>query len=235
MKYKKFKLHAIGKPTKELQGDIKPAKTYIPSWFKNAPIFYPEKELKVGTGAMTNMTFKKCKPMEDSFNLGYMVDLQADVYLEQLPNDFSLTWKVDNPLFENHGNTTFLMDTPYGYHEQVVKYHWLIVPETPKGYSTLVVPPLGFHDNIFKAVPAVIDTDDYVFNFALPMWVSNQFKGIVPKGTPIAQLIPFKRDNWKSELDVIDDRDYKLHQQQNHNDIIINSYIKRFWKRKIFK
>ena len=39
-------------------------------------------------------------------------------------------------------------------------------------------------------------TDKEVLNFHLPMWLKKDFIGIIKKGTPIAQIIPFKRDNW---------------------------------------
>jgi len=30
--------------------------------------------------------------------------------------------------------------------------------------------------------------------------MKNNFEGLIPKGTPVIQVIPFKRDNWKSNI-----------------------------------
>jgi len=233
---KKIKFNAIGKYAFKIQDKPVSAKDKLPEWFKKSPMFYPEKNLKIGNGALTNQTFRKCVPMLDAFSIGYVVELEADINVEEMnEKEFNLTWKMDNDLFELHGNTTHLMETPSGYYEQVIKYNWLVVPETPKGYSLLVIPALAYPDNVFQAVPAVIDSDEYLFNFSLPVWLKKGFTGIVEKGTPIAQIIPFKRDNWESSYNMIDDYEYKLHQQKSHNTTIVNNYFKYFWKRKKFK
>ena len=41
-------------------------------------------------------------------------------------------------------------------------------------------------------IPAIVDTDKEVLNFHFPMWLKEEFTGIITKGTPLAQIIPFK-------------------------------------------
>jgi hypothetical protein len=72
--------------------------------------------------------------------------------------------------------------------------------KTEPGYSTLFVPP--FHrESIFTILPGVVDTDQYSaavnFPFVLNDW---GFEGMIPAGTPMAQVIPFKRESWKMSL-----------------------------------
>ena len=68
--------------------------------------------------------------------------------------------------------------------------------KTPPGYSILFVQP--FHRECpFSILPGTVDTDTYTapvnFPFALNDW---NFEGIIPAGTPMAQVIPFKRESW---------------------------------------
>jgi hypothetical protein len=68
-----------------------------------------------------------------------------------------------------------------------------------------------------------------------------KFTGIIPMKTPIAQLIPFKREKWSSV--VIDDA-ARSGVQEDSREKIINSrlakvfsaaYKKFFWSRKDFR
>ena len=36
----------------------------------------------------------------------------------------------------------------------------------------------------------------------MPFFIIKGFTGILPAGTPYAQILPFKRENWSSEVDV---------------------------------
>jgi hypothetical protein len=36
----------------------------------------------------------------------------------------------------------------------------------------------------------------------MPFFVLRGVRGILPAGTPYAQIIPFKREHWESEIDV---------------------------------
>ena len=63
--------------------------------------------------------------------------------------------------------------------------------------------------------------------------VKKGFEGIIPAGTPFMQMIPFKRDEWKSE--------YKEHVMKNQllankiNSTFWGAYRKNFWIKKTFK
>jgi hypothetical protein len=78
---------------------------------------------------------------------------------------------------------------------------WAI--ETPKGYSCLFVQP--FHrDSAFTILPGVVDTDKYVQPVNFPFVLNDiKWEGLIPAGTPIAQVIPFKREDWNMEIGTI--------------------------------
>ena len=72
--------------------------------------------------------------------------------------------------------------------------------KTPKGYSCLFTQPMH-RPSVFTILDGVVDTDKYDspvnFPFLLNDW---DFEGLIPAGTPMAQVIPFKRDSWKMKL-----------------------------------
>ena len=76
---------------------------------------------------------------------------------------------------------------------------WAI--KTPKGYSCLFIPPVHRESN-FSILPGVVDTDKYTIPVNFPFVLKNpSYTGIIPAGTPIAQVIPFKRTAWTSSFE----------------------------------
>jgi hypothetical protein len=53
----------------------------------------------------------------------------------------------------------------------------------------------------FTILDGIVDTDSYNapvnFPFVLNDW---GFEGLIPAGTPMAQVIPFKRESWQMEI-----------------------------------
>jgi hypothetical protein len=43
-----------------------------------------------------------------------------------------------------------------------------------------------------------MDTDIYGHSGSIPFSIKIGFEGIIPKGTPFLQMIPIKRESWKS-------------------------------------
>jgi hypothetical protein len=59
------------------------------------------------------------------------------------------------------------------------------------------------------------------------------FEGLIPAGTPIAQIIPFKRESWKNTIQTTGE----LLQKSFEDKLFINNrffdkYKKSFWQRK---
>jgi hypothetical protein len=184
---------------------------------------------------VANATFKKCVPLLDGMSAGYIVPLWADVEVVAGENP-SMYWKTRHDVFMQHGESTRNITPPPGYNSQVYKYLNCWIPQTPKGYSCLITSPFGHNDLPFKAVPAVVDTDRSTLELIFPVWVKDNFSGIVEKGTPIAQIIPFKRDDWESTFDYYENGQYySVVEDKNFNTTIVGNYIKNYWSKKKFK
>lgn len=238
---KKINFKARSKTEFDVQLKPYPAVKSLPKWYTDSSPYLETFGLDSNKshvrGRVANHNFKKCTPLLDGMSAGYIIPLWADVEVDN-SNEFApeIFWKTRSDIFTEHGNNTRQIQTPVGYHEQVFKYINCWIPQTPKGYSCLVISPLGHNDLVFKAVPAIVDTDRSTLELVFPMWVKNDFNGIVEKGTPLVQIIPFKRDDWESTFDYYEDGEYdKVIEEKNFNSTIVGHYLKNAWSKKKFK
>jgi len=234
---KKIIFKALQKKYETLDKMPLPASKLLPTWYKDNQILGDmgkENQLNI-TANLTNGTFKKCVPILDALGLGYIIETQYDVLLKHADNNWDLSWKTQETVFEPHAEHTQNIETPYGYYPRVAKYMYNRIPITPKGYSSLIISPIGYNKLPFKAVAGVVDTDTNISAFALPVWISKNHKGIVKHGTPLAQVIPFKRDNWEMVSDYFKDNDYYIQEQNSFGRFAINHYANKIWQKKKFR
>tara|TARA_B100000287_G_C20652912_1_gene787589 strand:- start:211 stop:927 length:717 start_codon:yes stop_codon:yes gene_type:complete len=235
----KIEFIARDKYWSEIQPYPKPARSLMPQWYSEAPLYYSfgskDDRLKM-TDEGKNMTFKKCIPLIDGLKSGYIVELRKDLIVQDNQDgQFDIQWNSDDLVITVHNSASNLVEAPYGYNSQVINYIWNTIIKTPKGYSCLITHPLGFNDTALRMIPAVVDTDKEVLNFHLPMWLKKDFIGIIKKGTPIAQIIPFKRDNWTAKNSFLKDGEYEVLAENGFNATMQNHYRDTSWSKKRFK
>lgn len=175
-----------------------PASKFIPDWYKNLDSYMGSIKRPDGNGT-TNATAKRCMPVFDAITSGYIIVSPADVFVSQRDGQPYFEWsnfglisfhpKEQAP---DHPNRNGLNAYPKWIN------HWAI--KTPKGYSTMFVQP--FHrESVFTILPGVVDTDTYTAPVNFPFVLNDpKFEGIIPAGTPIAQVIPFKRESWEMQF-----------------------------------
>lgn len=186
-----------------------PALKNIPSWYKEVASYVNNGEKKPSGQGTTTATIKKCMPVFDVITSGYIIKSAADIYVSR-KEDFDENGKslglisyyewasLDAIQFHptsqlpNYPNTNG--NTAY---PKFINF-WSI--ETPKGYSCLFTQPVH-RDLPFTIFPGVVDTDRYTSPVNFPFVLNDiNWEGLIPAGTPIAQVIPFKRDNWNMEI-----------------------------------
>jgi len=81
---------------------------------------------------------------------------------------------------------------------------WVI--ETPKGWSVQFKNPANNWSNEIQLLEGVVDTDTYHQQVNFPyVWTGSEIgEWIIPKGTPLVQVIPFKREKTKLEVGSYD-------------------------------
>jgi hypothetical protein len=178
-------------------------------------------------------------PVFDGFSMGYIIPLWTDVYVTRNEEGVYYRWgwgPANGELITHHSERqlpTFpIKQISNGYPKWTNP--WSI--QTPKGYSCLFVSPLNHANLIFNCLSGVVDTDQYnnMVNFPFTFNDPN-FEGLIPAGTPIIQVIPFKRESWTSKVD--NERHFSL---QNNaligiKHLLFDGYRSKFWVKKEFK
>ena len=190
----------------------KPASSFVPDWYKDMESYIGGEKKPTGEG-MTTGTIKRCMPVFDAITGGYILTTYADVWVSQkptfnedgTPTDKTVPW-YEWPSFgpiqwhpveqaPNHPNKG---DLPTGASYPKWINPWSII--TPPGYSTLFTAPMH-RDSVFTILDGVVDTDTYNapvnFPFVLNDW---KIEGLIPAGTPMAQVIQFQRETWDMKI-----------------------------------
>jgi len=214
-----------------------PSKMHIPDSYKVLPLKL-DKNLEHITPDLkkSNFTVKACVPFLDAFTSGYMITLGSDV-VATLSKEYNyrMYWDVEWEVITTHDERQFGdMTPPIGYERNPYKFENKWVMETPPGYSCLITHPLNRFDLPFFTMSAIVDTDQYNFlPVNLPFFLKEGFEGIIPKGTPIAQIIPFKREPWHSEKEDLNP--LTKYQINNLKSVVQRSYKNRFWSKKTYE
>jgi hypothetical protein len=210
----------------------KPAFSFIPDWYKDTESYIGGKKIPDGKG-ITTATIKKCIPVFDAITSGYIITLPADVCVSIKDGQQYFEWS-------NFGLVAFhpIEQAPKHPESKPHAYPKWMNPwaiKTPNGYSTLFVQP--FHrKSIFTILPGIVDTDSYMAPVNFPFVINDPlFEGYILKGTPIAQVIPFKRDSWKMEFG----EEKELNEQKNITIQLGTKFFDRyksmFWNKKEYK
>lgn len=209
-----------------------PASMLVPQWYKDTESYLTPKKAPDGKGGTTG-TIKRCMPVFDAITSGYLITLPADVYVSLKEGKQWFEWPSLG-LIEFHPTHQAPIHPnrkPHDY-PKFMNY-WSV--KTPKGYSCLFVQP--FHrESVFTILPGIVDTDTYYAPVNFPFVINDpNFEGLIPAGTPIAQVIPFKRDKWSLEFGV----DKDIIDQRKITEKLMTKFFDRyktmFWTRKEFK
>jgi hypothetical protein len=215
----------------------KPAKFVLPDWYKFTPSYTEaEKDVSRGGGRGTNATIKRCVPVFDALTSGYIIFSSADVDVAIIDGEVTYTWPSDEPMISSHPAEQFKRHPTIGGDSAVSTPKWYNPwsIRTPKGYSALFVTP--FHrESLFYSLEGVVDTDMYTNPVQFPFQMKDpNWTGIIPAGTPIVQVIPFKRESYEHTVK----RSSEL--KENYPQIarnklmakFFNSYRDGFWSKK---
>ena len=145
-----------------------------------------------------------------------------------------IKWNSSQKVFDTwplSQSSTF--EVPNGYSKLIFKYchGWNII--TPPGWSTLFIHPYGYQNSPIRSISGIVDTDILTTDINCPFFIKEGFNGIIEKGTPMVQLIPFKREEWSSEYTLAKDK--KLYFEAEKIATKIYGYYQSKRAKKIFK
>lgn len=214
-----------------------PAIQVLPEWYKKMSPFTNGQKPTFAPDGTKNLTVKRCNPVGDALSAGYFLVLENTISVTNNGTDNpDLVWHRGGEKFiSTHGKEQISPDLiPAGFSSQPLKFKndWSI--QTPKGYSVLITHPLNRNAEPFLTLSGIVDTDTYDTSIQLPFLIRKDFEGLIQAGTPIAQVIPFKREIWNSSFLEYSAEFYK--QRQAEFSRTMHRFYKRFhWKRKEFK
>jgi hypothetical protein len=207
----------------------KPASKYLPTWYKDMESYIGGEKKPDGKG-LTTATIKKCIPVLDSITAGYIIESPADVYVSRVNGETIFEW-ASLDLIKFH-SIEQAPNHPNRKSNSYPKWTNIWGITTPKGYSTLFIQPMH-RDSVFTIFPGIVDTDTYTSPINFPFVINDpEFEGLIPKGTPIAQVIPFKRDSWKSVLGSKKDVIKQNYCTKKLQTVFFNAYKSMFWSKK---
>lgn len=175
-----------------------PARAAMPDWLRRmaprAPSALHQRSIR---------TVKQCPPFVDAMAHGFMVLLPCDVQVEA---DGRFGWHWPRPVLSVAGHP----HAPLSFHvpEQIagtplardgraaLKFNSFWTIELEAGWSLMAVHPIHRDDLPFRTVTGLVDADrfhDVGINFPA-VWTDPAFRGVLPRGTPVAQCFAVPRE-----------------------------------------
>ena len=201
----------------------------LPEWYRKHPR-YDE------SGAPL---WRNCVPLFDAMTSGYVLLTPEDVTFEQGDKRINARIDIGSPFigFVSERDPMDTFKAPLGYDNN--HYAWL--PrwgfKLEPGYSALYTTPLNRFDLPFINASGIIDNDKMSTPGNMPFFMREGWTGVIPKGTPYAQIIPFKREEWELKTQRSDTLDARRQKKLGDRFRSVKSdyYRDKLWERKKYK
>jgi hypothetical protein len=209
-----------------------PTSKMLPEWYKKTQPYIDGLKVPVyDVNSTTNAKIKRCLPVFDILTAGYFILTPADIYVSHEENS-------DIPFYRWAGGEGI------GFHPVIqAELHpqqngfpypkwinkWII--KTEPGYSALILSPVH-RDLPFETLPGLVDTDNYYGSINFPFILKDpKWQGLIPAGTPIAQIVPFKRESYEMSIAPLESKEHQKTMKMltfHFADV----YRKFFWAKK---
>lgn len=221
-----------GQPNQSFNELVQPMVKNTPDWYKKTKRWVKDDHGNEQPG------LKHCIPFLDALTTGYGVFLAEDVFVSK-NEDGQIIVSHNNvhrgPVSNRMPQITDPAPIPPGCLDEHYIWSFAVAIELPPGYSALYTHPLNRWELPFISTSAIID--DYNMpgaNMAFHLKIG--FEGIIPAGTMIAQMIPFRREEWASR----ESTDGRLWQTAHwmtvpDEELLKGWYRSNIWKKKVYK
>lgn len=175
----------------ELKGlvpDPVPAKSVLPEWVKRLKIDDVDAR---NEHARPTRTIRACMPFMDALGAGWIIPAPASVHIwSSEEGETRYSWDGEIKAIDQHGPAQ--VKGGIG-NRMPLKWinPWLI--RTAPGWSVLFVPPLNRGGAPFECMAGVVDCDRYPNQVNFPFVMTRTGDVYVEQGTPLVQVIPFRR------------------------------------------
>jgi len=214
-----------------------PAENYMPDWYKNLKNpHYIDKEKPILSKILKPKTVKQCPSFVEMFKEGYMLLAPCDYWLS-IDND-KVEWRtpINYETFHSNGEVGYHSDSQFVNHlpskSNIKAVFKIILPYGifgPKNYSIKILPVPYSFNNDFHANYGIQDLDTtFELNIQIN-YTSDKKEILIQKGTPIALIIPYKKEKFKVTYEYLHDSKYK-NKVVSQKFKLINSFNNRYYK-----
>jgi len=188
-------MKAVFRCPPELEGLIPapiPARRGLPDWLRSMPTTVESADL-----GLALETVKQCPPFVDAMATGVLMPLAADLHVEE--GRFSWDWTPPLTLAAHWPRSPFafhvadqLVGTPFHDPDSfAVKFINFWTVELPESWGLLCTHPVYRGDLPFRTVTGLVNAASYGNFIHFPaLWTDRVFRGVLPRGTPVAQCVP---------------------------------------------
>lgn len=179
---------------------------------------------------------RKCPGIGDWLGSGYIISSWTDIEIDQTNPEFGPQVRLFNGRESGSAHPPYqcldLLETK-SHHLGSVKLPGIWMIRTAPGWSIMLVPLWYWHNQPWEAMPGIMHSDDHHNEVNINMILkTTKEKVSIPAGTPLVQVIPFKREPVKAVSRAATSEDLKRH------GVIMKMYewtvsgITRFYRKK---
>ena len=172
-----------------------PARQALPGWLSEMPGEVAADSL----GGEAVRTLKHCPPIIDALRLGVLILCPTDITVD----NGEVSWDWDMPILPDADISRAPVGvhvpeqasgTPLAQEALILKFvnYWTL--QSDPGWSLMFSHPAGYPDLPFQTIGGVVDCDLFKDGYVhFPALLSPTFEGVIPRGTPIAQVVPVQK------------------------------------------
>lgn len=179
---------------------------YIPEWWRQIPQTIDRFKF-IGNDSVTKSspTARQCPSFAHWFSQGYVLPTWCDIKFKHDPKTDIYTWNAgrdgspytidihENDQLLNHADLTYFGRKPTLIFKLISPWYAI----TPKGWSIYQFPMIYHNTQDWLVLPGIIDTDvSHELNQQI-LYFGDGKEVFIPKGTPLVQYVPFKREKLK--------------------------------------
>jgi hypothetical protein len=215
-----------------------PARLEIPKWYRDTTSYFNGNSIEFFKNEPnTTATIKSCMPVLDVLSLGWIQKTWCDIIFEKNEEGITFRYSVEPaPIVVRDVESLGKLPVPDEYEN--IAFSWLRPwsIKTPPGYSILYTHPFYRYDLPFTCVSGLIDTDNYHSNGKVSFFLKKDFSGIIPKGTPMYQIIPYKKDSWVGKKTERNEENIKKLSKEvfDVKSIFSGGYKKYYWNKQSY-
>ncbi len=222
-----------------------PAKNHTLDWLKQMPPYIagdiPTEKTDICIADRINRTIKTCPGINDMLSCGYIVPLWTDIIVSYDCYAGQIALRCFDEKTEHHFHKTAQFLTcpvhktvsPY---KAVINLHTPWMVKLPQGFSSYIYHPYWTEtDEFFSVMPGIVDHDSFhVLNLIIRWNKLGKGEYLLKKGTPIAQILPFRREKFEMDITHGEDKRPQDHHLHQAFDGFFRKYRALAWKKKKF-